>query len=272
MMDNHFHLVVQTLRPNLSEFMRRFNICYTGWFNYHHKTYGHLYQGRYKAILVDADDYLLELSRYVHLNPVRGGNLKKIDHGKLWNQLRKHRWSSLLGYIDKRRTADFVKYYMTLEMIGGRSAYQRFLKSGLRYGIEDPYADLQHQTILGDDDFVAHVTIKYLEESSLREQPMYRGLVVRVLPPKIVMSKVADALNVQVESLSVRLGNGENRGIVAELLYRYSELSQQEIGQLLGGVNYTAVSMLRHRFKKAMENENRIREKYEKAEKSLRAL
>jgi putative transposase len=272
MMDNHFHLIVQTLRANLSEFMRRFNICYTSWFNYHHRTYGHLYQGRYKAILVDADDYLLELSRYVHLNPVRVAVLKKTGYDKLWNQLRKHRWSSLLGYIDKRRAADFVEYDMTLEMIGGRSSYQRFLKNGLRYGVEDLYANLQHQMILGDDEFLAHVKSKHLEEASLREQPMYRGLIAKVIPPKIIMSKVAGALNVQVESLSVRLGNGENRGIVAELLYRYSALSQKEIGRLLGGINYTAVSMLRHRVKKAMRNETRIREKYERAEKRLRAL
>lgn len=71
LMHNHFHLILQTQRPNLGEFMRRFNICYTGWFNYHHGTYGHLYQGRYKSLLVDADSYLLALSRYVHLNPLR---------------------------------------------------------------------------------------------------------------------------------------------------------------------------------------------------------
>jgi hypothetical protein len=221
---------------------------------------------------VDADDYLLELSRYVHLNPVRSTRLKKIDHGKLWVQLRKHRWSSLLGYIEKRRAADYVKYNMTLEMVGGRSSYQRFLKNGLRYGIEDPYTDLQHQTILGDDEFLARVKSKHLEEASLREQPMYRRIIAKVIPPEIIMRKVANALNVRVENFSVRLGNGEYRGIVAELLYRYSALSQKEIGYMLGGINYTAVSMLRHRLKKAMRNEKRIREKYEKAEKSLHAL
>jgi putative transposase len=71
LMSNHFHLIVETPKANLSEFMRQFNISYTGYYNRRHRRIGHLYQGRFKAIVVDADSYLLELSRYVHLNPVR---------------------------------------------------------------------------------------------------------------------------------------------------------------------------------------------------------
>jgi putative transposase len=71
LMGNHFHLLVQTPKANRSEFMRHFNIAYTGAYNRRHKRVGHLYQGRYKAILVEGDIYLLELSRYLHLNPIR---------------------------------------------------------------------------------------------------------------------------------------------------------------------------------------------------------
>src|SRR5262245_52642851 len=71
LMGNHFHLVVQTPKANLSEFMRHLNVSYTGSYNRRHRRAGHLFQGRFKAIVVEADSYLLELSRYVHLNPVR---------------------------------------------------------------------------------------------------------------------------------------------------------------------------------------------------------
>src|SRR3990172_6988665 len=71
LMENHFHLLVETSRGNLAEFMRHFNISYTGYFNRRHRRIGHLYQGRFKSIVVDEDSYLLELSRYVHLNPIR---------------------------------------------------------------------------------------------------------------------------------------------------------------------------------------------------------
>src|SRR5438876_6091110 len=71
LMSNHFHLIVETPKANLSEFMRQFNISYTGYYNRRHRRSGHLYQGRFKAVVVDKDSYLLELSRYVHLNPIR---------------------------------------------------------------------------------------------------------------------------------------------------------------------------------------------------------
>ena len=71
LMSNHFHLIVETPKANLSEFMRQFNISYTGYYNRRHRRIGHLSQGRFKAIVVDKDSYLLELSRYVHLNPIR---------------------------------------------------------------------------------------------------------------------------------------------------------------------------------------------------------
>ncbi len=70
-MSNHFHLFVKTPLGNLQEFMRHFNISYTSYYNWRHDRRGHLYQGRYKSFLVDADQYLQEVSRYIHLNPIR---------------------------------------------------------------------------------------------------------------------------------------------------------------------------------------------------------
>lgn len=79
MMNNHFHLLVETPVGNLAEFMRRFNVSYIGYYNRRHKRVGHLYQGRYKAILVDRDEYLDIISRYIHLNPVRIKKLEKAE-------------------------------------------------------------------------------------------------------------------------------------------------------------------------------------------------
>ncbi len=76
-MTNHFHLLLETPKGNLSEFMRKFNITYTGYYNRRHSRVGHLYQGRYKSILVDKNEYLSVLSRYIHLNPVKIQSMKK---------------------------------------------------------------------------------------------------------------------------------------------------------------------------------------------------
>jgi len=221
---------------------------------------------------VHADNYLLELSRYVHLNPVRVGNIKKFDYIRRWNYVRRYPWSSLPGYVDKRRASDFVSYDMTLKMIGSRRSYQRFIVDGLKTGVSDPYVDVQYQTILGDNDFVARVKSEYLEDASFREQPMYRDLMANVIPPDILMASVASSMDVDVQTFSLRLGDGINRGIVAELLYRYSGLSQQKIGNLLGGIKYTAVSMLRQRLRKMMNEDDAIEAMYIKAEQSLRIL
>ena len=86
MMDNHFHLIVETPGGNLSEFMRHFNIVYTAAFNRRHKRVGHLYQGRYKAILIDQESYLLELTRHVHVNPVRVRRAGEKEDERWWMQ------------------------------------------------------------------------------------------------------------------------------------------------------------------------------------------
>ena len=272
LMSNHFHLVVQTARANLSEFMRRFNICYTGWFNKHHSTCGHLYQGRYKAILIDKDNYLLEVSRYVHLNPVRVGEIKKSEYQERWEHVRMYRWSSLPGYVDEERSVDFVYYAMILGMVGGRGKYRRFVEDGLRGGIDDLYEDVHHQVILGDNDFIARVKREKIEDGSMREQPMYRGMIKEVVEPEVVITGVAKALGIEKQRLTLRFGDGVERGIAAELLYRYSDVRQREIGELLGGIDYSAVSVLRRRLRRKIADDRAAGDKYKRAEKYIASL
>ena len=272
MMDNHFHLLVQTLRGNISEFMRRFNICYTGWFNYHHGTCGHLYQGRYKAFLVDADDYLLELSRYVHLNPVRVGKYKKLACHEQMQYVERYWWSSLPGYLYKRKSVDFVSYDMVLSMVGNQRRYRKFLLDGLQSGVKDPFMDVQYRMVLGDDDFVSRVRGEYLENGSLSEQPTYREMVGKFIAADEVLTCVAKTLGVDIDRARVRLGGSIERGIIAELLYRYSGIKQREIGQLLGGVGYTTVSMMRRHLNEVMKKNEDVKAQYEKVERSVRNL
>ena len=77
LMGNHYHLVVETPEANLSAFVHALNSAYTTYFNVKRKRWGHLFQGRYKSIVIEKDAYLVELSRYVHLNPVRAGVVQK---------------------------------------------------------------------------------------------------------------------------------------------------------------------------------------------------
>jgi REP element-mobilizing transposase RayT len=120
LMSNHFHMIVETPKGNLSEFMRHFNISYTGAYNRRHNRVGHLYQGRFKAILIDADSYLLELSRYVHLNPVRLASYKGREDREKIKDVERYQWSSLGGYVGSSAKHFWVTYDTLLGYVGGR--------------------------------------------------------------------------------------------------------------------------------------------------------
>ncbi len=233
--------------------MRHFNICYTGWFNYRYNTCGHLYQERYKAILVDADNYLLELSRYVHLNPVRAKEYAGFSCNEKLKFLLRYKWSSLLGYIDPKHIIDFVDYDPVLEEVSGRHAYQKFIYDGLENGVKNISEMIQFQVILGDDDFVAKIKAKYLNSGSLREQPAYREITAIVLSPEQVIKVCSEILKVTPDQIKARSGDGVIRGIVAYMLHKYCSITQHEIGEILGGIGYTAVNMLIRRFKEKIE-------------------
>ncbi len=132
LMANHFHLVLETPQPNCSAFMQSLLTSYTGYFNLRHNRHGHLFDGRYKAKPVQGDEYLLSLSRYVHLNPVRVGPLQTVDERR--KVLSAFYWSSYLQYIGRRKKLPFVTFAPTLSLVSGRNAvrrYREYVEQGL---------------------------------------------------------------------------------------------------------------------------------------------
>lgn len=149
LMSNHYHLVLETPDGNLSKGMRQLNGVYTQYSNRRHQRVGHLFQGRYKAILVDRDSYLLELARYVVLNPVRAGMVKEPG---AWP------WSSYRSMIGERPAPAWLATDGLLAAFGsGRRdavrAYIAFVAEGV--GGELIWRNLKSQVFLGDEDFVA---------------------------------------------------------------------------------------------------------------------
>ena len=126
--------------------------------------------------------------------------------------------------------------------------------------------------ILGDDDFVSRVRSEYLEGGSLSEQPIYREMVSEKIASDKVLECAARALGLDIGRVRVRSGSSVERGIIAELLYRYGGITQREIGHLLGGVGYTTVSMMRRHLSEMMEQNEDVKAQYTKAEKSVRRL
>ena len=274
LMENHFHLLIQTPRANLTEFMHHLNLCYTGWFNHKHGRIGHLFQGRYKAFLIDADNYLMEVSRYLHLNKARARDMKSTSLQRCWNSIRHDKWSSLPGYFNARKQIKNISYSLILDMVGDRRAYRKYVLDGLRRGVVNPFDDVRYRIILGDDDFVELIRSRYIQEGSLREQPSYHTLRADLLKPETVLGCVKHLCDVTDGDLACRhvRGNGLVRGIAAESLYQFSALTQSMIGSLLGGIDYGGVHQLRRRLAKMIEQNATARRKYEAVERELRKL
>ena len=163
LMGNHFHLVAQTRRANLTRWMHWLSVAYTVYFNRRHQRSGHLFQGRFKSFLVQGGDgYLLTLSRYVHLNPVRGMSLGRGTPSERRERLRAFPWSTYRGYADLGRQFPFVEETSVLNEMGlsvrkRRLEYRRFVEEGLVREIENPFEAVQWQAVLGSESFAQKI-------------------------------------------------------------------------------------------------------------------
>lgn len=263
LMANHFHLLIQTKKANCSEFMRHFNICYTSWFNWRHNRCGNLYQGRYKAFLIDADDYLLTVSRYLHLNPARK-KIKEIgDYWEKWQMVKDFRWSSLPGYLNLKYKDTFVHYDQVLSIAGGRGQYTQYIIDGLKKDIGSPFLQIASGSILGDRNFI-NKAIKNIPQASEREQPEYKKLInYHTVEPTYLLKFITKTGDIDDQQLTTRNRFGLIRGMVAEILYRYCEITQQQIGKYLGNLDYISVQMLRRRLKVRLNEDPKLKKQFE---------
>ncbi len=162
LMDNHYHLLVMTPRSNLSRAMRHINGVYTQRFNKEEKTDGPLFRGRYKAILVQKDSYLLQVSRYIHLNP-------QVPF------LEKYLWSSYPGYLDKKRKELWLKTNEILSMVNNKvSSYRKFVESGLDEETKTFYERKKLPIIFGKKQFRKQMLKDLNPEKRKFSQPDYK--------------------------------------------------------------------------------------------------
>jgi putative transposase len=148
LMDNHYHLLIQTPDSNLSKGMRQLNGVFTQASNRRHSRVGHLFQGRFKAILVDSDAYLLELARYIVLNPVRAGMVKRPDRWQ-WSS---YRASVGLAAADELLAVDGLLAQFAKRRGVAQARYAQFVSEGSK--APSPWKQLKGQVFLGDETFV----------------------------------------------------------------------------------------------------------------------
>ncbi len=160
LMDNHYHLLIETPRANISRCMQYINTAYTVYYNVRHNRTGHLFQGRYKAVLVEKDEYLLELSRYIHLNPVRAGIVRIPEQ---------YQWSSYRYYKGDAHIPEFLEQETTTSYCKDRQGYLRFVQEGIGLDISNPDRRAVAGCVLGGEEFVNEIKEKYLDVEKRQE-------------------------------------------------------------------------------------------------------
>jgi REP element-mobilizing transposase RayT len=227
LMGNHYHLLLETPEPTLSRGMRQLNGVYTQAFNRRHRRAGHLLQGRFKAILVERDAHLLELCRYVVLNPVRAG---VVTSPRAWP------WSSYRATAGFLSPPSWLETDWTLRNFGERGdkavrAYRRFVSEGMRSATR-PWKGVRAQIYLGGDAFLGDVASR---APGIRAGVPRRQQMPVEVDPRRAAERAARALGETLESLdqSPRLRIRERR-LVAAALRRYGLVALDRIGAVLG--------------------------------------
>jgi putative transposase len=256
LLDNHYHLILETPRGNLLKVMHGINGSYTGYFNRKYRRVGHLLQGRYRAILVDKDEYLVALSRYVHLNPVRAGIVESPEE---------YDWSSYGGYIGRAKKEDWVEYTWILSQFDrdwkrAAKKYKGYVGEGV-FGVgESPWKALFAQLVLGGDKFKDRIM------GILRGKKLGSEIIARkklTLYPRLeeIMRGVSEAFGVKKGGILLggkRLNPARN--VALYLAQRYTGLGNEEIGRLFGGLHYSAVSKAAARVREAVATDRKLGE------------
>ena len=250
LMPNHFHLLLETKLANISKIMHYIKGSYTTYYNIRHRRYGHLFQGRFKSIVVDKDSYLLELSRYIHLNPVRAAIVK--------NPL-EYPWSSYRGYLGRKNAYidnDQVKAYIGI----GCSEYRRFVLKGIRKP-KDPLNKVYAGFLLGPVGFIKD-KLKDLEIHIASDEVAHKKVLQDdAARSEDIITAVTTHYRISIEELKRSKARPMRaRQILIYLLRKYTGLTNREIGNFVD-MRYSAVSKSGLTIKRLIETNESIKRK-----------
>jgi putative transposase len=220
LMNNHYHLLIETPLGNLSRGMRYLNGVYTQRFNQFHGRVGHVFQGRYKAILVEKESYLLELARYIVLNPVRANMVSHVSDWKWSSYLPTIGESQLLGWL----TTDWLLSCFGTERNSALQYYKQFIQEGING--TTPWANLTNQIYLGSKEFVKEAMQRIDSAPILSEIP------------KIQYSELRNTKT--LEEYKIESGTRNEAIIIA---YKSGGYTMKEIGDYFN-LHYSAISKI----------------------------
>ena len=260
LMDNHYHLLVRSRKANLKKAMQWFGTTYTQRFNRRHYRSGHLFQGRYKSIIVQNDAYLLQLSYYIHRNPVRAGIVKRLAD---------YHWSSYRVYAYGRKTPDWLATNLILSQFEGESDRKKSYREKVqKYSREESrlIENIRHNLVLGTNKFAEKICKKYLPSKTDGAIPQQRKIAKNLNADKFLRG-AEKILNCEVSRFvkAGRLSGSEKdtRDLLLYYIWRTGRMINARIGMEFG-LSYSAVSHAVKSIKAKLKNDQRLRASFNK--------
>ncbi len=249
LMDNHYHLLIKTPGANLSRAMRHVNGVYTQRYNQRNKTDGPLFRGRYKAILVDSDAYLLHLSKYIHLNPLTA---------KMVESLELYKWSSYLAYTNQVKPASWLiqeEIYAQITLSNDKPAHYKLFMNNeeLNKNLFNFYNQSNTAPVLGDESFVRSLPLR----KPSKEVPQAQQVTKR---PTIsaILSEVANTFDTQPSDLLIIKRGRQNanpaRKMAIYIARKYGDYHLLELANTFGFMHAGGVSHAVHTFSREIKN------------------
>jgi putative transposase len=290
LMDNHYHLLLELREANLSRAVQWLNTSYSLWFNRRHGRCGHLFQGRFKSVIVDAPQWGLFLSRYIHLNPVRIGKLGLNKSGQQRMRagaggapaaeqvrdriarLRRYRWSSYRAHIGLAKAPSWLECRAVLGLGGGRKGqerrhYREYVETAVREGlVKSPWEELREQVVLGSREFLTGLK-QHLGEDNLEQRNARR---LREQRPDLagVIRCVEDVKGEKWEAFRDRHGD-TGRDLVLYVGRKACGLKLRELAQVVGTEEYAVVAMAVKRFGVKLERDKFLQNVYQRTVQTL---
>lgn len=258
LMDNHYHLLLKTMENNLSKSMQWFGTTYTRKFNLKNRVVGHLFQGRFKSIIVENDAYLLQLSCYIHRNPLRAG---------LVNRLSDFRWSSYRCYAYGKKTPVWLNTGHILNQLSGKTPQRIYREKVQNYSDEQPsiWENVRHGLIFGSQTFIDQIKMEFLSDKKDAELPQHNSMFAD-FEPEVIIKKASEILLFDRNCLLKNYGRlpceeQEKRDCIIFLLWETGRFSNRKIGSLVG-LTYSSISKQVSRFKIRLEENKELRTRY----------
>ncbi|MEJ2165216.1 MAG: transposase, partial [Desulfobacterales bacterium] len=264
LMDNHYHLLMRTRRANLSKSMQWLGATYTKRFNSRHFRSGHLFQGRFKNMLVQNDAYLLELSYYIHRNPVRAGMVKRLSS---------YKWSSYRAYAYDKQKIQWLNTDLLLsQFLNVADRHLAYREAAQKYAKEEQriWEDLRHGIFLGTKEFVQKIKKRYLPDIRDDEIPEQRQLS-KSIDADALLIQAAEILSCKLEKFrkAARVSPSDilDRDMLIYLMWQWGHLTNVQIAEKFG-LTYSAVSRRVSVFKNLLLKDKTLQQRFNRV-KSL---